>query len=60
MQYKFIIKDNKTGNWYKLRDYNTSNGYLWTTKQTGNKTLYVDVKDSNGQVTRKSMNYIVK
>ena len=60
LQYKFIIKDNKTGNWYKLRDYNTSNVYLWTTKQTGNKTLYVDVKDSNGQVTRKSMNYIVK
>ncbi|MCI6188633.1 MAG: leucine-rich repeat protein [Clostridium sp.] len=59
LQYKFLIKDDK-GNWYKLRDYTTSNKYIWTTKQIGNKTLYVDVKDENGKVTRKSMSYTVK
>ena len=58
LQYKFLIKD-AAGNWSVLRDYGTSNTYTWTTKATGNKTLYVDVKDSNGQVTRKSMNYVV-
>ncbi|MEI3337463.1 MAG: TIM-barrel domain-containing protein [Clostridium sp.] len=60
LQYKFLIKDNATGNWAVLRDYKTSNTYTWTTGKTGNKTLYVDVKDGNGQVTRKSMSYTVK
>ena len=60
LQYKFLVKDNTTGNWAVLRNYGTSNTYTWTTKATGNKTLYVDVKDSNGQVTRKSMSYTIK
>ena len=60
LQYKFLIKDNTTGNWAVLRDYKTSNTYTWTIGKTGNKTLYVDVKDGNGQVTRKSMSYTVK
>ena len=59
LKYKFIIKDSK-GNWYLLRDYGTSNTYNWTTGAIGDKTLYVDVKDENRQVVRKSMNYIVK
>ncbi len=29
-------------------------------EKTGNKTLYVDVKDGNGKVTRKSMSYTIK
>ena len=58
LQYKFLIKD-ASGNWAVLRNYGTSNTYTWTTKATGNKTLYVDVKDSNGKVTRKSMSYVV-
>lgn len=60
LQYKFIIKDNKTGNWAKLRDYGKSNTYTWKTKATGDKTLYVDVKNENGQVTRKSLTYTIK
>ena len=60
LQYKFIIRDNKTGNWYKLRDFEESNTFIWKTGNTGNKTLYVDVKDENGKVTRESMNYTVK
>ena len=60
LQYKFIIRDNKTGNWYKLRDYAESNIFTWKTGNEGDKTLYVDVKDENGKVTRESMNYTVK
>ena len=60
LQYKFIIKDNKTGNWAKLRDYGTDNTYIWKTKATGDKTLYVDVKDEKGQVIRKSLSYTIK
>ena len=59
LQYKFLIKDDK-GNWYKLRDYSTSNTFVWTTGATGNKTLYVDVKDSKGNTVRKEMSYTVK
>ena len=59
LQYKFLIKDT-SGNWYKLRDFSTSNTYIWTTGAIGNKTLYVDVKDSSENVVRKEMSYVVK
>ncbi|MCI6190857.1 MAG: VCBS domain-containing protein, partial [Clostridium sp.] len=59
LQYKFLIKD-ANGNWGILRDYGTSNTYTWKTGNVGSKTLYVDVKDSNGKVTRKSISYVVK
>ncbi|MCI6190597.1 MAG: peptidoglycan DD-metalloendopeptidase family protein, partial [Clostridium sp.] len=59
LQYKFLIQDSN-GNWGMLREYGTSNSIVWKTGKTGTKTLYVDVKDSNGKVTRKSMSYTVK
>jgi len=60
LQYKFLIKDLSTGNWYKLRDFSTSNTYVWKTGAVGNKMLYVDVKDVNKNVVRKEMSYVVK
>ena len=59
LQYKFLIKDS-SGNWAVLRDYGKSNVYTWKTGKAGNKTIYVDVKDSNGKVTRASMSYTIK
>ena len=59
LQYKFLIKDS-SGNWAVLRDYGKSNFYTWKTGKAGNKTIYVDVKDSNGKVTRKSISYTIK
>ena len=58
LKYKFLIKDAK-GNWGMLRDYGTSNTYIWKTGPVGTKTLYVDVKDGNGNAVRKSMTYVV-
>ena len=49
--YKFIISDN-SGNWYKIRDYARSNTCTWRPGAAGNKTLYVDVKDSEGAYQR--------
>ena len=60
LQYKFLIKDNTTGNWSVIRDYSIVNSCTWKANKAGNKTLYVDVKDANGQVTRKAMSYTVK
>ena len=58
LQYKFIIKD-ENGNWYKLTDFQTSNTFTWYTTKAGNKTLYVDVKDSTGNTIRKGINYLI-
>ena len=60
LQYKFIVRDNETENWYKLRDFEESNTFIWKINNTGNKTLYVYVKDENGKVKRESISYIVK
>ena len=49
--YKFILSDNN-GNWYKIRDYAKSNTCTWIPGAAGNKTLYVDVKDSAGAYQR--------
>ena len=59
LQYKFLVKD-ASGNWFVIQDYSASNITVWKPSKVGNKTLYVDVKDSNGQVTRKSMSYTIK
>ena len=42
-----------------IRDYSTSNTCIWKTGSIGNKTLYVDIKDSYGNVVRKSIDYKV-
>ena len=59
LQYKFLLKS-EDGNWYLIRDYASSNTCEWQTSLTGNKILYVDVKDSYGNEVRKAMNYEVK
>lgn len=59
LEYKFILKDNTKGNWYKIRDFEKSNTCTWTASILGDKTIYVDVKDSYGNVTRSKMSYSV-
>ena len=60
LQYKFIAKDNN-GNWTIIRDYSTSNICTWNpgTNFVGNNTLYVDVKNFLGEVTRKELKYTI-
>lgn len=50
--YKFIVHNEQTGEWFKIRDFTSSNTCDWYTGVAGNKTLYVDVKDSSGAVKR--------
>ncbi|MDY4079827.1 MAG: leucine-rich repeat protein [Clostridium sp.] len=59
LQYRFRVGDGK-GNYSTIKDYSTTNTVTWTTKSTGSKVLYVDVKDSRGQVTTKTMSYVIK
>ena len=58
LQYKFLISDEKN-NWYVLKDYSTSNTTVWNAGVSGNKKLYVDVKDEIGKVVRKSIDYTI-
>ena len=58
LQYKFVVQDSD-GKWYLLRDFSTSNSYIWTPDIAGNKTLYVIVKDGNGNEATTSMSYII-
>ena len=57
--YKFLICDDK-GNWFKIRDFESSNTCTWTPGAAGKKTLYVDVKDSAGTVKRVELSYEVE
>ena len=57
--YKFIVHNETTGEWYKIRDFAEANTAAWYTGPAGHKTLYVDVKDSDGAVVRKELDYYV-
>ncbi|MDY4079858.1 MAG: DUF6531 domain-containing protein, partial [Clostridium sp.] len=58
LQYRFRVGDGK-GNYSTIKNYSTSNTATWNTNYSGSKILYVDVKDSNGQETTKTMNYVI-
>ena len=50
--YKFLIYNPSTNQWFKLQDFSSKNTYTWTAGSSGTRQFYVDVKDSNGNVTR--------
>jgi N-acetylmuramoyl-L-alanine amidase len=45
-QYKFWLKNVKTGEWTKLQDYNDNNQISWTPSSSGEFELVVHVKDA--------------
>ena len=53
--YKFIVHNERTGQWYKIQDFSTSKSTIWYTSSPDEKTLYVDVKDKDGTVVRKGL-----
>ena len=55
-----MVKNNETGNWYTIRDFEKSNTCTWYTNATGNKTLYVYVKDELGNIIKKSLDYTIE
>ena len=58
-QYKFIVYNESTKQWYKLKDFGPESAYDWYTGPAGNKTLYVDVRDAEGTVVRKGLTVTV-
>ncbi|MBR5753870.1 MAG: hypothetical protein IKX83_05235, partial [Clostridia bacterium] len=57
--YKFIVYNKTTQQWYKLRDFGASAEYDWYTGPVGEKVLYADRKDANGQVQRIALDVTV-
>ncbi|MBU5480124.1 leucine-rich repeat protein [Blautia sp. MSJ-19] len=53
-QYKFLLLDEASGKWFKIKDYGTQRNVTWTPGASGKKTLYVDIKDGSGKVCRKA------
>ena len=50
--YKFLIYNPATKQWAKLQDFSNNSTFTWTAGSAGERQFYVDVKDSNGKVTR--------
>lgn len=59
-QYKFIVYNPQTNQWYKIQDYSTKSSVAWYTGAAGKKVLYVDIKDSAGNYVRTPLNVTVK
>ena len=59
LQYRFRA-GNPDGSYSVVKDYSTTNTVVWTANYSGSKILYVDVKDSKGNVVTKSINYSIK
>lgn len=57
--YKFIVYNNGTKEWYKIRDFESSSTTNWFSGAAGSKVLYVDVKDARGTVVRKELSVTV-
>lgn len=57
--YKFWILKQGTGKWDVVQDFSTKNYYNWTPTSPGNYTLWVDIKDSTGNVRSKQIPYTV-
>ena len=59
LQYRFRV-GTANGNSSLIKDYSTSNTATWNANYAGTKVLYVDVKDSNGKVTTKTITYVIE
>jgi len=50
--YRYVMYNPATKAWSELQGYSNKNTYTWTATGTGARHIYVDVKDSNGSITR--------
>ncbi len=50
--YRYVMYTPATKEWKELQGYSAKDSYTWTATGTGARHLYIDVKDSNGTVTR--------
>ena len=61
-QYKFLSREDTTGEWTVLQNYSTTNTCTWEANTVGSYNLYVDIKsDSSGEVNRQQITgYVIQ
>ncbi len=50
--YSFFMYNEATKGWFRFNDFASATTYSWTSNASGNRTFYVEVKDSQGTVVR--------
>ncbi len=50
--YSFIMYNNDQGYWHRINNFNANTVCNWYASTAGNRTFYVEVKDSSGKVAR--------
>lgn len=59
LQYKFVVSD-LNDNTTLIKDYSNENTALWNANYVGDKILTVYIKDSHGNISKKTMSYCIK
>ena len=54
-RYRFSVTNNQTGKSANLTEYQTGNEFWWNSGSAGSKTITVEVQDSKGNYTKKSV-----
>ncbi len=50
--YSFLMYNEATKGWFRFNDFTSATTYSWTSNASGNRTFYVEVKDSQGTIVR--------
>lgn len=58
LTYKFWIHDGSS--WKAVQDFSSKDYYDWTPTSAGTYKLWIDVKDSSGNIVSKEISYIIK
>lgn len=59
LQYKFVWQKDNWKSWGVFQNFSSANTAEWNPEETGNYTLYVDVKDKAGKVITKTISYTI-
>ena len=57
LKYKFVWMKENWNNWGVIRDFDSSSNANWKPTSSGEYTLYLDVKDQQGRIVTKTIDY---
>lgn len=57
LEYKFVWMKNNWQSWNVIQDFSKKNTAVWTPKESGKYTLYVDIRDKNGVIETKTVDF---
>lgn len=60
LEYKFVWEKNDWKQWGVIRSFSAEESVDWYPKESGTYTIYVDVKDLDGNIVTKTIDYVIK